>query len=131
MPYSVPWSSRHKKVTGGLPYNLSNSFTEPLNNRELLDMSLARGDKDIVEEYYNHSLQYTPNGGSLDVREEIANLYGPEIGPENIVVFAGGQVALQTAALALLNENDTPSSLHLDINPYRSHHYTQGAKSRK
>ena len=106
MPYSVPWSSRHKKVTGGLPYNLSNSFTEPLNNRELLDMSLARGDKDIVEEYYNHSLQYTPNGGSLDVREEIANLYGPEIGPENIVVFAGGQVALQTAALALLNEND-------------------------
>lgn len=106
MPYSVPWSSRHKKVTGGLPYNLSNSFAEPLSNKELLEMSLTRGDQEIVDYYHNHSLEYTPNGGSLDLREEIANLYGPKINAENIIVFAGGQVALQTAALALLNEND-------------------------
>ena len=79
MPYSVPWSSRHKKVTGGLPFSLSNSFAEPLSNKELIERSLARDDQNIVDEYHNHSLEYTPNGGSLDVREEIANLYGPKI----------------------------------------------------
>lgn len=106
MPYSVPWSSRHKKVMGGLPFSLSNSFAEPLSNKELIERSLARDDQNIVDEYHNHSLEYTPNGGSLDVREEIANLYGPKITADNIVVFAGGQVALQTAAIALLDKND-------------------------
>ncbi|MBT6330581.1 MAG: aminotransferase class I/II-fold pyridoxal phosphate-dependent enzyme, partial [Kordiimonadaceae bacterium] len=103
MTFNEPWSKRHKKEMGGLPYNLSNSFTEPLTSDEIMEFSLERGDHDIVEQYNKHSLDYTPNGGSLDLREEIAGLYGPEIGAENIVVFAGGQVALQTAAIALLD----------------------------
>lgn len=104
MTFNQPWSKRHKKVTGGLPYSLSNSFAEPLRSEELIELSLARGDSDIVEQYKNHSLDYTDNGGSLDLREEIARLYGPKIGPENILVFAGGQVALQTASIALLDQ---------------------------
>ncbi len=105
MPYNEPWSKRHKAVTGGLPFNLSNSFAEPLTNEELIKLSLERGDQDIVEQYYNHSLEYTPNGGSLDLREEIAKLYGPDINADNIVVFPGGQIAVQTAAIALLDQN--------------------------
>jgi aspartate/methionine/tyrosine aminotransferase len=46
-------------------------------------------------------LGYTPNGGSLDLREQIATLYGDAITADNILVFAGAQIALQTAAHAL------------------------------
>ena len=105
MIYKEPWSKKHKRVTGGLPYNLSNSFSEPLSNEELINYSLARGDDDLVNEYYNHQLSYTPNGGSLDLREEVARFYGPQIGADNILIFAGGQVALQTAAFALLDSD--------------------------
>ena len=103
MAYNEPWSKRHKKVAGGLPFNLSTSFAEPLRHEELIELSLARGDHGIVEQYNNHSLDYTDNGGSLDLREEVAGFYGPEISAENIIIFAGGQVALQTAAVALLD----------------------------
>ncbi|MBT5187875.1 MAG: pyridoxal phosphate-dependent aminotransferase [Kordiimonadaceae bacterium] len=105
MTYNEPWSKRHKKVTGGLPYSLSNSFAEPISNEELISLSLQRGDQDIVDQFHKHSLEYTPNGGSLDLLEEIAKLYGAKITAENIIVFAGGQVGLQTAALALLDQN--------------------------
>lgn len=102
MIYNEPWSKKHKRVTGGLPYNLSNSFSEPLSSEELINYSLARGDEALVDEYYKHTLSYTPNGGSLDLREEVARFYGSQIGADNILIFAGGQVALQTAAFALL-----------------------------
>ena len=102
MTYKEPWSKKHKKVTGGLEYSFSNSFAEPLTSEELINYSLARGDDKLVDEYYKHSLSYTPNGGSLDLREEVANLYGPQIHADNILIFAGGQVALQTAAYAVL-----------------------------
>ena len=105
MIYKEPWSKKHKRVTGGLPYNLSNSFAEPLSNEELIHYSLARGDNDLVDEYNKHTLSYTPNGGSLDLREEVARFYGPQIGADNILIFAGGQVALQTAACALLDSD--------------------------
>lgn len=105
MTYREPWSKRHKKVTGGLPFNLSNSFTEPLTSNELIELSQARGDQEIVDAYQNHSLEYTANGGSLDLRVEIAELYGSDITSDNIIVFPGAQVALQTAANALLDEN--------------------------
>jgi aspartate/methionine/tyrosine aminotransferase len=108
MMYKEPWSKKHKRVTGGLPFNLSNSFSEPLTSEELINYSLARGDDALVNEYYKHTLSYTPNGGSLDLREEIAAFYGPQIGADNILIFAGGQVALQTAAYALL-DNDSHS----------------------
>ena len=105
MTLSEPWSKRHKSVTANAPFSLSNSFAEPLNNDELINLSIERGDFDIIKQYNKHSLMYTPNGGSLDLREEIAGLYGPDIKAENIIVFPGAQVALQTAANALLDKD--------------------------
>jgi aspartate/methionine/tyrosine aminotransferase len=105
MTHIEPWSKRHKSVTADTPFSLSNSFAEPLKSEELINMSLDRGDFDIVEQYNKHSLMYTPNGGSLDLREEIAGLYGKNIKAENIVVFTGAQVALQTASSALLDKD--------------------------
>lgn len=107
MPLPEPWSNKHKRVTragsGGLPFNLSSSFAQPLTHPELVALALERGDGALVDAYNSHGLAYTPNGGSLDLREEIANLYGPKIRAENIVVFTGAQVALPTAAHALTN----------------------------
>ena len=103
MMYNEPWSKKHKSVTGGLPYNLSGSFSEPLTSEELINYALDRGDDDLVAEYHKHSLAYTPNGGSLDLREEVAKLYGPKIGADHILIFSGGQAALQTAAYAVLD----------------------------
>ena len=105
MMYKEPWSKKHKSVTGGLPYNLSNSFSEPLTSEELIDYARDRGDDDLVTEYHKHSLRYTPNGGSLDLRTEVAKLYGSDISAEHILIFSGGQVALQTAAYAVLDED--------------------------
>ncbi|MFT5707147.1 MAG: aspartate/methionine/tyrosine aminotransferase [Oceanospirillaceae bacterium] len=103
MMYQEPWSKKHKKNTAGLEYSFSNSFTEPLTTKELINYSLARGDDQLVDEYYNHALDYTPNGGSLDLREAVSNLYGPKINAENILIFAGGQAAIQAAAYAVLD----------------------------
>ncbi len=105
MTFTEPWSKRHKEVTGGNRFSLSNSFVEPLSNEELIKLSQDRGDEAIVEEFFKHSLVYTPNGGSRDLREEIACFYAENISAKNIVVFAGGQVALQTAAIALLGQD--------------------------
>ena len=106
MTHFVPWSARHKKLSANTPFSLSNSFAEPLSSDELIEMALERGDQGIVDQYQKHSLEYTPNGGSLDLREEIASLYGPDIGPDNIIVFPGAQVALQTAAQAIIGPDD-------------------------
>ena len=107
MPFTEPWSKKHKPVTragsGGMPFSLSNSYAQPLTQRELLELTLERGDRALVEAYHDHTLGYTPNGGSHDLREEIAKLYGPKITAEHVLVFPGAQVALQTAALALTN----------------------------
>ena len=105
MMFIEPWSKRHKKITGRAAFNLSNSFVEPLTNTELISLSLARGDQQIVDEFHQHSLVYTPNGGSLDLRQQIAQLYGANICADNILVFSGGQVALQTAATAIVDTN--------------------------
>ena len=60
------------------------------------------GDSDnLIELYYNHDLEYVPNGGSHDLRQDIARvIYNDNLSAENILVFPGGQVAIQTAALA-------------------------------
>ena len=112
---SEPWSKKHKAVTrhGGLPYNLSNSYANPLTHRELVELTKARGDHKLLEAYNDHSLEYTANGGSLDLREAIAELYGSKIGPDNVLVFTGAQVALQTAALAMV----TPGSHTIVFTP--------------
>lgn len=116
----VPWSKKHKAVTGTgtiidgekqktppCKFSLSNSFAQPLANNELIQMSIDNGHHDLVDEYNNHSLEYTPNGGSWDLRKEIALLYGsPDtIKAENILVFAGAQVALQHAVTAVLRSS--------------------------
>lgn len=80
---------------------MSNSYAQPLTHKELVELTLARGDRELVDAFNDHALGYTPNGGSLDLREEIAKLYGPAIAADNVLVFAGAQVALQTAAFAL------------------------------
>ena len=105
MTHREPWSKRHKEVNQGTRFSLSNSFAQPLKSQELVELALARGDDAIVELFHEHSLDYTPMGGSLDLRSQIAELYGPHIAAANIVVFAGGQVALQTAARAILDES--------------------------
>ena len=97
-----PWSKKHKAVfkaaSGGMPFSLSNSYAQPLTTPEIIDFTRARGDLDLVDAYHNHDLGYTPNGGSLDLREQIATLYGDAITADNILVFAGAQIALQTGA---------------------------------
>jgi len=107
MPLTEPWSKKHKRVTrassGGMAFSLSNSYAQPLTHPELIELTLARGDRELVEAYNRHPLGYTSNGGSLDLREQIAAMYGPSITAENILVFPGAQVALQVAACALTN----------------------------
>lgn len=107
MPLTEPWSKKHKQVTragaGGMTHSLSNSFAQPPTHKELVQLTLARGDRKLLEAYNDHALGYTPNGGSQDLREEIAKMYGPKITADHILVFPGAQVALQAAAFALLN----------------------------
>eukprot|EP00930_Biecheleria_cincta_P010542 TRINITY_DN112725_c0_g1_i1.p1 TRINITY_DN112725_c0_g1~~TRINITY_DN112725_c0_g1_i1.p1 ORF type:complete len:398 (+),score=53.33 TRINITY_DN112725_c0_g1_i1:25-1218(+) len=97
-----PWSKQHKKTFKGASLSLSNSFAQPLRSDELVELALARGDQQIVDSFHTHSLEYTPNGGSQDLRHEISKLYGSKITADNILVFTGAQVALQTAANALV-----------------------------
>ena len=74
---------------------------QPLSHAKLVELTLERGDDALVELYNNHSLEYTPNGGSHDLRTEIAKLYdSTDITADHILVTTGAQVALQTAALA-------------------------------
>lgn len=100
-----PWSKRHKQVSRGARFNLSNSFAQPLDSKQLIELARARGDHALVEMFHEHSLEYTPMGGSLDLRSQIAECYGAHITAGNIIVFAGAQVALQTVARALLDES--------------------------
>ena len=69
MPLTEPWSKKHKRLTrassGGVRFSLSNSFAQPTSHSE-------RGDHALLEAFETHDLTYTPNGGSLDLREEVA-----------------------------------------------------------
>ncbi|KAL3922988.1 MAG: hypothetical protein SGILL_001913 [Bacillariaceae sp.] len=106
---TTPWSAKHKKLTkfGNVSYNLSNSFANPPTLPQLLKYARERGDTALIEEYQQiHSLEYTPNGGSLDLRHEISKLYGDNITADHILVFPGAQVAVQTAAVAVLGQSD-------------------------
>lgn len=95
------------------------SSSEPLTSLALLWASLKRGEFGLLRKYFSHSLGYAETGGGLDLRREIAKLYGPNIGPDNIVVFPGAQTGMTLTALALLNEGDhciviTPSYQSLE-----------------
>jgi len=83
--------------------------------QELIDWSLERGDDALVDDYQrNHSLEYTPNGGSRDLRECIAaTLYAGDndtITADHILVFPGAQVALQTAMRAIFGGTTTDNN---------------------
>jgi len=89
-----PWSKKHKVVfASGVRHSLSNSFAQPLSHAELVALTNERGDRALIDAFDSHTLGYTPNGGSVDLREEIAKLYGPAIGPENVLVFPGAQAS--------------------------------------
>ena len=101
MNLTEPWSKKHKAMvksaSGGLSFSLSNSFAQPLTNPELIQFCKDNNGQSLVDDFMNHSLEYTPNGGSTDLKIEIAKLYDENITADNIMVFTGGQVALQTA----------------------------------
>jgi aspartate/methionine/tyrosine aminotransferase len=120
----VPWSAKHKRVTkhGAVPYNLSNSFAQPLTSQELIQWTKDRNDDELLQLYHSHALTYTPNGGSHDLKKDIADLYGDDTTADDILVFAGGQVAIQTAAFAICNPDShaivfTPSYQSLQEGP--------------
>ena len=95
------------------------SSSEPLTSLSLLWATLKRGDFGLLRKYFDHSLGYAETGGGLDLRREIAKLYGPSISADNIVVFPGAQTGMTLTALALLNKGDhcivvTPSYQSLE-----------------
>ena len=100
----TPWSKQHKRVFRHCKYSLSNSFGEPLTQPQLQAYTQARGDTALLQAYQEHGLGYTPNGGSLDLKQDIANLYDDTIQPQHILVFPGAQVALATACRVLSSE---------------------------
>ena len=103
-----PWSKRHKAVTRndreGLQYNLSNSFAQPTSQAELERFATERGDDELIAAYRDHPLGYTPNGGSQDCRMAVAGAIFDDCGADDILITAGGQVAIQTVAFALLDK---------------------------
>ena len=95
------------------------SSAEPLSHKELIEATKRNGDHHLIELFNDHSLGYAENGGSLDLREEIATLYDESISAENIVVFPGAQTAMTITTLALLHQGDhaiiiTPSYQSLE-----------------
>ena len=84
---------------------------------ELINKVKATGNTSLIEMYSNHQLEYVPNGGSLDLRQDIAHtIYEDQLSAENILVFPGAQVAVQTAALAFATNGHSIVFTPLDIN---------------
>ncbi len=95
------------------------SSAEPMTHKELIEFATENGDQHLIDLYNDHSLGYAENGGSLDLREELSNLYGPEIGSENIVVFPGAQSGMTITTQAMIHAGDhaiiiTPSYQSLE-----------------
>lgn len=95
------------------------SSSEPLTHKELIEAARRNGDEHLIELYNDHSLGYAENSGSLDLRKEIAMLYGSKIETDNIVVFPGAQTGMTITTLAMLHQGDhaivvTPSYQSLE-----------------
>lgn len=95
------------------------SSSEPLAHKDLIAGAERRGDHALVQAYHDHSLGYADNGGTRDLRDEIARLYGPKIAADNVVVFPGAQTGMTLTAQALLRSGDhaiivTPSYQSLE-----------------
>jgi len=115
-------SFAHKDRNKDSVYRLDNSFAEPLTSLRLLWNTIKRGDLRLIWQSVSHDLGYAYSGGSFDLRLEISRLYGPKIGPDNVVVFTGAQIAIKTAALTILDKNShcivvTPSYQSLQEAP--------------
>ncbi len=82
------------------------SSAEPLTHKELIAAAERSGDHALIEAFHDHSLGYAESGGSLDLRREIARLYGANISADNIVVFPGAQTGMTLTAQALLHGGD-------------------------
>jgi len=82
------------------------SSAEPLTLTELMAAAERRGDHDLIEAFHDHSLGYAESGGGMDLRREIARLYGSNITADNIVVFPGAQTGMTLSAQALLHGGD-------------------------
>jgi hypothetical protein len=84
-----PWSKRHKAEFKGCKLSLSNSFAEPLSHTELVRYTKGA---DLLRLYQEHDLTYVPNGGSMDLRQDIARVvYDDKLTADNILVFPGGK----------------------------------------
>jgi len=95
------------------------SSAEPLKHKDLITFAEQRGEHELINEFNDHSLGYADNSGSLDVRQEIAQLYNANISADNIVVFPGAQTGMTLTAQAMLHSGDhaiivTPSYQSLE-----------------
>ena len=95
------------------------SSAEPLSHKDLIAAAQRKGDDSLIEAFHDHSLGYADNGGSRDLREEVARLYNSSISAENVVIFPGAQTGMTLTAQALLHSGDhaiviTPSYQSLE-----------------
>ncbi|MCC3861230.1 aminotransferase class I/II-fold pyridoxal phosphate-dependent enzyme [Pseudemcibacter aquimaris] len=95
------------------------SSSEPLDLQELINWTIENGDQELVDLMHDHSLGYADNGGSQDIRAEIATLYDDSITEDNIVIFPGAQTGMTLTALAMIHDGDhaivvTPSYQSLE-----------------
>ena len=95
------------------------SSAEPLTHKELIEWTRENGDYALINLFNDHSLGYADNGGSQDVREEIATLYDDSISADNVVIFPGAQTAMTITTLAMIHNGDhaviiTPSYQSLE-----------------
>ncbi|MBT6034851.1 MAG: pyridoxal phosphate-dependent aminotransferase [Kordiimonadaceae bacterium] len=95
------------------------SSAEPMEHKELIAIARENGDDDLIDLYNDHSLGYAENGGSPDLRAELAKLYGENISAKNIVVFPGAQTGMTVTTQAILHKGDhaivvTPSYQSLE-----------------
>jgi aspartate/methionine/tyrosine aminotransferase len=95
------------------------SSAEPLTHKELIEWTRENGDDALINLFNDHSLGYADNGGSQDVREELATLYDDSISADNIVIFPGAQTAMTTTTFAMIHNGDhaviiTPSYQSLE-----------------
>jgi len=106
----------------GIPYPFYASSAEPLTYEYLMKIAARRRYHKLREKFNTGTLGYAGSHGSEDLRKEIAKLYGPTIGFDNIVIFPGAQTGMTSTALALLAKKDhsiiiTPSYQSLEYGP--------------
>jgi len=90
---------------------------------ELINKVKATGNTSLIEMYNNHQLEYVPNGGSLDLRQDIAHtIYEDELSAENVLVFPVHKLQYKRL-LWHLQPMDIRLYSRLVINLLLNHHY--------